>query len=247
MNSPSDIPRGPAAIPLSGRIRLAEVFHSIQGEGSLTGTPSVFVRTTGCNLRCWFCDTPYTSWEPEGSQTSPQELLDKVLGYECTHVVVTGGEPLLQPSVVPLIRSLREVNKHVTIETAATVFRPVSPSLFSISPKLSNSTPPAGRSIKWRELHDRRRTNLETVRQMLATAETQLKFVIDIPQDLGEVLEYLDRLPEVRPEQVWLMPQTTDQASHAAKKAWLEPLAQRHGFQFSSRLHIEQWGNVRGK
>lgn len=247
MNSSPETIRGSSPLPASKTIRLAEVFHSVQGEGSLLGTPSVFVRTTGCNLRCWFCDTPYTSWQPEGSQTPLGELLSRILAYDCQHIVITGGEPLLQPTVVPLIQSLQDAGKHVTVETAATLFRPTSASLFSISPKLSNSTPSIERSAKWREIHERLRTSLDVVRQMLTTAESQLKFVIDNPNDLPEVLEYLEQLPEVRADQVWLMPQTTDQESHAAKKEWLEPLAREHGFHFSPRLHIEQWGNVRGK
>ncbi len=231
----------------SGRIRLSELFHSIQGEGSLTGKPSVFVRTTGCNLRCWFCDTPYTSWSPEGEFASLHELRWRILAYNCRHVVVTGGEPLLQPAVVPLVQDLRDAGLHVTIETAATLFRPVPASLFSISPKLANSTPPKQRSLKWRTRHELTRTNLGVVRDMLSTAETQFKFVIDHPSDVEEVHNYLEGLPEVRNDQVWLMPQAVDQQAYAEKKAWLEPLAQKHSFQFSPRLHIEQWGNIRGK
>ncbi|HEX6986214.1 MAG TPA: 7-carboxy-7-deazaguanine synthase QueE, partial [Planctomycetaceae bacterium] len=96
-------------------MRFSELFHSIQGEGGLAGTPSVFVRTSGCNLRCWFCDTPYTSWEPERTRVGWREILDRVLAIDCRHVVVTGGEPLLQPEVVPLTQGLREAGRHVTV------------------------------------------------------------------------------------------------------------------------------------
>ena len=243
MTSFSHIPSTRSVDSPPGRIRLSELFHSIQGEGSLAGVPSVFVRTTGCNLRCWFCDTPYTSWNPEGSWTSVAELLERILAYNCEHVVITGGEPMLQPSVVPLVQSLRDIGRHVTIETAGTFFRPVPASLFSISPKLSNSTPPAERSPKWHDIHERSRINLDVVRRMLAYTDAQLKFVIDAPVDLDEVWQ----LPEVQTDQVWLMPQAIDQSAYAAKKSWLEPLAAQHGFHFSPRLHIEQWGNVRGK
>ena len=83
-------------------MRIAEFFKSIQGEGEFAGTPSVFVRTTGCNLRCSFCDTPYTSWKPEGIHEPWQTILDRILADDCRHVVLTGGEPLLQPDVVLL-------------------------------------------------------------------------------------------------------------------------------------------------
>ena len=100
---------------------IAEVFASIQGEGQFTGVPSAFVRTSGCNLRCWFCDTPETSWRPRGEHREWQDVAREVAGLECPHVVVTGGEPMLQPGVVPLTRELRERGYVVTIETAGTV------------------------------------------------------------------------------------------------------------------------------
>src|ERR1700688_359369 len=74
-------------------LKIAEIFYSIQGEGSLIGVPSVFVRTSGCNLRCVWCDTPYTSWKPEGDERSLDEILEQVTAFPARHVVVTGGEP----------------------------------------------------------------------------------------------------------------------------------------------------------
>src|SRR6202044_2965233 len=69
-------------------MKIAEFFQSIQGEGEFAGTPSVFVRTTGCNLRCWFCDTPYTSWEPEGTHEAWQALAERILACDCQHGVL---------------------------------------------------------------------------------------------------------------------------------------------------------------
>ena len=130
-------------------LRVAEIFRSLQGEGLFTGTTSLFLRTTGCNLRCWFCDTPYTSWKPEGQQRLWTDVLDEVLGDGCEHVVITGGEPLLQPDLVPLTQELRAAGRVVTIETAGTVYRPVAADLMSISPKLGNSQPSVERSARW--------------------------------------------------------------------------------------------------
>ena len=124
-------------------VRIAEIFESVQGEGEFAGTPSVFVRTTGCNLRCWFCDTPYTSIRPEGFIRDWREVVRDVLRYDSRHVVLTGGEPLLQADLVPLAKALRSEGRIVTIETAGTVFRDVEADLMSISPKLASSTPPA--------------------------------------------------------------------------------------------------------
>ena len=83
-------------------MRIAEIYRSVQGEGLLTGMPSVFVRTSGCNLRCWFCDTPYTSWRPEGHDMSTDEIVAQVEEWDTRHVVVTGGEPMLFAELIPL-------------------------------------------------------------------------------------------------------------------------------------------------
>src|SRR5262252_3596582 len=107
-------------------MRIAEIYRSVQGEGLLTGTPSVFVRASGCNLRCWFCDTPYTSWQPEGDDWSVEAIVEEVQRLESEgrlptivgwdkdaehppahernlhHVVITGGEPMLFAELIPL-------------------------------------------------------------------------------------------------------------------------------------------------
>ena len=123
-------------------MRISEIFYSVQGEGSLVGVPSVFVRTSGCNLRCSWCDTPYTSWNPEGEDLSVSDILDRAAEYPAArHVVITGGEPMIAPGIAELSQRFRERGMHITFETAGTVFAPVACDLMSISPKLSNSTP----------------------------------------------------------------------------------------------------------
>lgn len=225
-------------------MRFAEVFQSIQGEGEFCGTTSVFVRTTGCNLRCWFCDTPYTSWQPEGIQRDWQALLQDVLQSDCHHVVLTGGEPMLQAAIVPLSRALCDAGRYVTIETAGTVFRPVAAQLISISPKMSNSSPrEAGR---WQMRHERNRRRPDVIRQFLANHNYQFKFVIDQPADLDEVLLYLEEFPEVSADRVWLMPQGVSAEALATRTSWLAAVAAEHGFKLSPRRHIELFGHVRG-
>jgi 7-carboxy-7-deazaguanine synthase len=130
-------------------MRIAEVFFSVQGEGSLVGVPSVFVRTSGCNLRCTWCDTPYTSWQPEGDDRSLDSILEEVRGFGAKHVVVTGGEPMIAPAIVQLTERLKQLDLHITIETAGTVLAPVRADLMSISPKLANSTPHQRESGRW--------------------------------------------------------------------------------------------------
>src|SRR5215471_4288532 len=159
-------------------LRIAELFYSIQGEGSLVGVPSVFVRTSGCNLRCEWCDTPYTSWRPEGTDWTLDQIVNEVRGYEARHVVVTGGEPMIAPEIIPLTQRFRDAGLHITIETAGTVFHPVACDLMSISPKLSNSTP---RDPHWSRQHDRLRVQPDVLGELMARYEYQLKFVIAEP------------------------------------------------------------------
>src|SRR6266700_3033332 len=153
-------------------LKIAELFYSIQGEGSLAGVPSFFIRTSGCNLRCGWCDTPYTSWMPEGTDLTLDQILHEVKAHPARHVVVTGGEPMIAPEIVPLTERLRDRGLHITIETAGTVFHPVACDLMSISPKLSNSTPADPR---WAGRHDRLRIQPATLAQLMARYQYQLK------------------------------------------------------------------------
>ena len=92
-------------------MRIAEIFHSIQGEGLLAGVPSIFIRTSGCNLRCHWCDTPYASWKPEGPEISIEEILKKLTQWNCDHVVLTGGEPMIAPDLHELATALKKTEK----------------------------------------------------------------------------------------------------------------------------------------
>lgn len=238
-------------------LRISEIYSSIQGEGEFAGTPSVFVRTTGCNLRCWFCDTPFTSWEPEGNELSVEQILDQVRSLETElaetsgHVVITGGEPMLQLGLVELTRELKADTasppRFITIETAGTIARPVSADLMSVSPKLSNSTPTVERSPEWAIRHERDRHRLEVIRSLASGYRCQFKFVIDQPEDVDEVSRYLAEFPEIDVETVWLMPQAVTPEELSEKSGWVRAAARAVGYQFSSRWHIETYGNVRGR
>ena len=118
---------------------IAETFTSLQGEGILVGVPSFFIRSSGCNMRCRWCDTPYTSWLPEGERRPVTDLLAEATASGVQHVVVTGGEPLLQREIAPLTRELRAAGLHVTIETAGTVDPPFECDLLSISPQTGDT------------------------------------------------------------------------------------------------------------
>jgi 7-carboxy-7-deazaguanine synthase len=222
-------------------LKIAELFYSIQGEGALAGVPSVFIRTSGCNLRCSWCDTPYTSWQPEGTDLSLDQILDEVSAHPARHVVVTGGEPMIAPEILPLTERLRARGLHITIETAGTVFQPVACDLMSISPKLSNSTP-AG---PWAAQHDRVRFRPAVLRELMTRYGYQLKFVIEKPADVDELRPLVESLAADR-GRVVLMPEGTDPACLRERGLWLVEICKQEGFRFSPRLHVDLYGNRRG-
>jgi 7-carboxy-7-deazaguanine synthase len=227
-------------------VRVAEIYLSIQGEGFLTGTESVFVRASGCNLRCWFCDTPFASWTPEGDDLSVAEIVEQVAEHHCGHVVLTGGEPMLFAELVPLSAALRRRSLHVTVETAGTLDLPVECDLMSLSPKLANSTPASRRHPRWSRRHDETRTVPEVIRRLVRDYEYQLKFVVDNRADCREVREYLDRFPEIDRTRVMLMPQGTNSEGLARQAEWLRPYCDQAGLRFCPRRQIDWFGLVRG-
>ena len=223
-------------------MKIAELFYSLQGEGALVGVPSVFVRTSGCNLRCRWCDTPYTSWRPEGSDWPIERIVSEACAHPARHVVVTGGEPMIAPGIIELTQRLREAGMHITIETAGTVFQPVACDLMSISPKLANSTPAGD---PWEQRHERLRIQPDTLRELMAQYEYQLKFVIAEAADLEEVRSLLAALNANR-ERVVLMPEGTDRERLRERALWIAEACKQEGFRFSPRLHVDLWGDRRG-
>jgi 7-carboxy-7-deazaguanine synthase len=226
-------------------MKIAEIFYSIQGEGMLAGVPSVFVRTSGCNLRCTWCDTPYTSWNPEGRDMSIDQILGGVHGHKASHVVITGGEPMIADEIVELTRQLKAANLHITIETAGTIFKAVSCDLMSISPKLANSTPHQRDAGKWAAQHDRLRYQAEVLKKLIREYDYQLKFVVSSPEDLQEIQAILQGTGADR-NRVMLMAEGVDAGVIRERAQWIAEICKREGFRYSPRLHIDLWGNLRG-
>ncbi|MSP36998.1 MAG: 7-carboxy-7-deazaguanine synthase QueE [Deltaproteobacteria bacterium] len=227
-------------------MRISEVFYSIQGEGRLLGVPSVFIRTSGCNLRCVWCDTPYSSWQPEGKSWSVKKLLDEVVKYPARHVVVTGGEPLLAPEVGTLTEQLKAAGLHITIETAATLFKPVQCDLISLSPKLANSTPWKRARGKFAAPHERRRLNLGVIQKYLDAHDYQLKFVVEQKADFGEIRRIIEQLRNVDAARVLIMAQGTTNRELNRRAKWIVEQCKFFGFSYTPRLHIQLFGNRRG-
>ncbi|MBI2813478.1 MAG: 7-carboxy-7-deazaguanine synthase QueE [Opitutae bacterium] len=227
---------------------ISEIFHSLQGEGELTGVPSVFVRTSGCNLRCNWCDTPYASWQPEGRPMDVDEILAEVRRHPARHVVLTGGEPMIAPEIRELAAALEKSGHHLTIETAATVAPDgIACDLASLSPKLRNSAPDARLDDTWRKKHEQLRWQPEVVKAWLGGYGYQLKFVVAQPADVDEIEAMLASLgQEIPPAKVLLMPEGTTVEALRAKAGWLGELCKARGYRYAPRLHIELYGNRRG-
>ncbi len=237
-------------------MRIAEIFKSVQGEGRLTGTESLFVRTSGCNLRCGYCDTPYASSAPEGEDFSVEQIVAQVELLDRRHVILTGGEPMLFAELIPLCDELRRRGKHITIETAGTLYLPLQCDLMSISPKLSNSTPLASDHPKWAARHEHNRHAPQVIARLLREYDYQLKFVVDRLEDCREVESYLTELAEIFGDisddivdraRVMLMPQGIEAADLARKAEWLVPYCREQGLTYCPRRQIEWYGAVRGK
>lgn len=249
------IPLHPESEP--SRLKIAETFFSVQGEGKLTGVPSWFCRASGCNLRCTWCDTPYASWAPEGPMRSIGSLVDEGLSRpRITHAVLTGGEPMLFAGMATLGRTLAGRGVHVTYETAATIFRPPEETgcaLMSMSPKLSNSTPgadgrpdPRDPGGAWAARHEAARLNVPVIQQLIdAYPERQLKFVVSTPGDLAEIESLLAQLHNFAPGDVMLMPEGVT-APTPEHKGWVLDACMSRGWRYCGRLHIDLFGNTRG-
>lgn len=228
-------------------VKLCEVFYSIQGEGKLAGVPSAFIRTSGCNLRCTWCDTPYSSWSPEGDDWSIEAILEKLAEYPTPYAVVTGGEPMIAPRIGELTASLRQAGYHVTLETAATVWREAACDLASLSPKLENSTPWEREGGRFADAHERSRIDVDVIRRFVQRApDYQLKFVVESPHDLAEIDHLLLRIGDVADDNVLLMPQGTTSAETASRSRWIAEICKQRGFRYCPRLQLDVYGNVRG-
>lgn len=234
------------------QLRVQERFVSIQGEGVLVGTPSSFVRVAGCNLRCAWCDSPKTSWSPEGEQT-PLDDLVAFCAAGPRHVVITGGEPLLYPQVGTLSRRLAEAGHHVTIETAGTVLvEGLAAHLMSLSPKLAHATPWT-KAPSLAQRHDDARWAPDVLRTLMGAHPWQLKFVVRTdPEGLAADIEQIEgmldalQLDAAKRDRVLLMPEGVDPQGLRNAYPRVGSEATRRGFRLGLRLHIELYGHTPG-
>jgi len=246
----------PTAGETADGLPINEIFYSLQGEGRLAGVPSVFVRTSGCNLRCWFCDSYHTSWEPEQSWLALEAIQSRVADHDqCEHVVLTGGEPLLHEESAPLLDRLADAGYHTTVETNGTIYRDAEIDLASISPKLESSTPIPERDPKgdgeWATRHDDRRIDMDALARLVENYEFQLKFVVTERADIDEIDALVERIDDnsstrVCAADVLLMPEGATRERLAETRELTADLAMERGYRYSPRLHVTLWNDAPG-
>ena len=221
-------------------MKISEIFYSIQGEGPHIGMSAIFIRLAECNLKCGFCDTKY-SWG-EGTKISIPNLIKKVRDFNCSFVVLTGGEPLLQDEpLIVLFESLLDTSPFYffEIETNGTI-TPLPRLLelvdsWIVSPKLKNSGNEPYKIGEWFSEEHR--------------GHIYLKFVVDTPQDLKEIQEYiLDNKNFVCLDDcnIFLMPQALTPEEHNRKLPFIIDFAKTYNYRVSPRLQILAYGQKRG-
>jgi 7-carboxy-7-deazaguanine synthase len=222
------------------RVVVNEIFHSLQGEGLLAGTPSVFIRLAGCPVQCKWCDTKYAWDANEGEELPIPEIVNRIVHWPCRYVVITGGEPMVNPELPALVKALKERNKHITIETAGIKFiAGLACDLMSVSPKLSNSMQSGGASPALQYL--------SSLKQLVRRYPYQLKFVVDSPDDLPEIQQTLKQIGGVSAEKVMLMPQAKTRDELIAKSPMVAQMCKETGYCFCQRLHILLYDGAKGK
>lgn len=206
-------------------MRVNEIFYSIQGEGKSMGKPAVFVRLSGCNLRCWFCDTKYAFNEYKDMSIS--EVIREIESFNCDRVVWTGGEPALQINDVLKVVNLLQLYKH-EIETNGTIYFPTKYfDVVTVSPKRNN-------------------VNLDVLEKMKNSDNVYFKFVINDKKDLMYYVGLMNEL-ELDRDRVYFQPQATSIDEIVEKGKWLVEECKKYNVNFSARLHIILYGNVRGR
>lgn len=210
-------------------MRIVEIFYSLQGEGFFLGIPAVFLRLGGCNLRCKWCDTKYAQNPKNIKEISIDEIIKTIKDYPAKHLVITGGEPLLQQQeILSLIKKLK--NYYIEVETNGTI-KPILDNhinLYSCSPKLSHAK------------------TLTLPLQKFPKEKTFYKFVIASPSDIKEVKDFIEKY-EIKKSRILLMPLGTKEKEIKTRSKWLAELCKKEDLRFSPRLQITLWGTTRAR
>ena len=210
-------------------LRVSEIFYSLQGESNTVGLPTVFVRLTGCPLRCNYCDTSYAF--SGGVKMSLEEILTEIQKYDCKTVCVTGGEPLAQPACLELFTKLADANFNVSLETSGAL--DVSKVDKRIVKVMDLKTPSCG------EVEKNRYENVGFL-----TTQDQVKFVIADDNDYNWAKKTMTDYDLAQRCQILFSPVVpTQNSTELAEKI----LADRLPVRFQIQLHKLLWQDAQGK
>jgi 7-carboxy-7-deazaguanine synthase len=223
------VEQAPRAAAATTRLKITEIFLSLQGESTLVGWPTVFVRLTGCPLRCQYCDTAYAFYG--GEWQSQEQVLEQVGSHGVRHVCVTGGEPLAQKGSLPLLSALCDAGYTVSLETSGAIdVSQVDPRVIRV---LDIKTPGSA------EVARNRWDNLA-----LLTAQDQVKFVLCSREDYdwakGIVAQH-----ELPSRCTVLFSPSHGQVDPTALADWI--VADRLPVRMQLQLHKILWGNTPGR
>ncbi|MEK7085437.1 MAG: 7-carboxy-7-deazaguanine synthase QueE [Patescibacteria group bacterium] len=214
-------------------MQVSEIFYSLQGEGINVGIPSVFLRLAGCNLRCDWCDSKFAQDLKSGKQMTTDEILKIIKKNPCKHIVITGGEPLLQQSALLELLKLMP-DYYVELETNGSLEPFINKHInqYNCSPKpaAGGPSPNPPQSVRL---------------QKFPPEKTYYKFVIDKKSDIKEVQKFIAD-NNIDRKKIFLMPQGVDKKELEKKSKWLAEICKKENLRFSPRLHIIIWGNKKG-
>jgi len=205
----------------------------------LTGTVSVIVRLWGCNLKCKWCDERSNLKIDKSHVFSVNKIVEHIKAYDCDHVVITGGEPMIQEGIISLTKKLKETNSHVTVETNATVRKDVFCDLISMSPKLSSSVPS---DINNRKAYDKRRINIKVINYYIKNYNYQMKFVVGKESDFNEIDEILSKISNYDRTKILIMPLAASRRQLFSSQKNIARMCIEKNYRYANRLQLQIWG-----
>ena len=226
-------------------MKISEIFESIQGEGTNAGKPAIFLRTAECNLRCTWCDTKYTwDWKnfdyaKEVKEISIKEIRQELEQFSNRHLVITGGEPLMQQDDLAELLTFLKPEFYVEIETNGTILPNNALSAlvdqWNVSPKTSNS----GNPLELCEVN-------ECYTFFSRQKNCYFKFVIENEDDLVEINILIEKYG-LKKNNILLMTQASTKEEMAVREKMVLFMSKKNSLGFSPRMHVTKWGNQRGK
>lgn len=204
-----------------------EIYFTVQGEGLLQGVPSIILRTPGCNLNCIWCDSD------EGSSLKflckAEDLFQYMMSLNCTHLIITGGEPMIQKDIKEFTSELCERGIHLTIETNGTVASRVKANLISISPKLKNAE------------NKSKTIDYDVLNYYIKNYPYQLKFVVRTEADFREIKNVLSNLDTYDHDRILAMPLASSKKEIEETGKSVVELCKKYNIRYADRMQLRLW------